>query len=442
MKLKLLVTSFCIGAATLSSFAQGVTTDAPQAPAAPKNTFGGQKKGPLLGFAVNLTDYSASLPDIGKINLGASLFFWSGITKSLDYSIRYNGLFTDYALPETHEDNQLASELEASLHFRILSDDHLFNPFISAGVGGGRYSDSYVGYAPLGVGIQMNIFSETYIFLQGNYRVSFDDTKLHNSTFYSLGFAVPLRAKKAMTPPPPPPPPDRDGDGVADANDECPDAAGPAMLNGCPDKDGDGVADKFDKCPDVAGTVQYQGCPVPDADGDGVLDNVDKCPNVAGLAAYQGCPMPDADNDGVADDMDKCPNVAGPASNAGCPEVKEEVKQRLAFAATAIQFETGKATLKKTSYPQCDEIVKILNDYPDYNMTVDGYTDNTGSAPKNLVLSQDRANAIKSYFVGKGVTPERITTAGHGIESPVADNKTAAGRAKNRRVEMNLKLKD
>ena len=441
MNFRLLFTSLSLGFASMSVYGQG-TTDPVAAPTPSADVFGGTKKGPLLGFGINLTDYSASLPDIGKLNLGASLMFWNGITNNLDYSIRYNGLFSDYALPEANEDNKLISELEGSLHLRALSDNHLFNPFISAGIGGGRYSNSYVAYAPLGVGIQMNIFSETYIFLQGNYRVSFESDKMHNSTFYSLGFTVPLRAKKAMAPVVPPPPPDRDADGTPDANDECPDVAGPMALHGCPDKDGDGVADKYDKCPDVAGVVKYQGCPIPDTDGDGINDEMDKCPNVAGIAAYQGCPMPDADHDGVADDVDKCPNVAGPASNQGCPEVKAEVKEKLKFAATAIQFETGKSTLKKTSYKTCDEIVGILNEYPDYNMTVDGYTDNTGNASKNLALSQDRAGAIKSYFVGKGINPDRISTAGHGVENPIADNKTAAGRAKNRRVEMNLNLKN
>lgn len=232
--------------------------------------------------------------------------------------------------------------------------------------------------------------------------------------------------------------PDADMDGVADAEDRCPEAAGPAGMQGCPDRDGDGVADIDDVCPDQPGLAQFKGCP--DTDNDGIADNEDKCPNAAGPVANQGCP--DSDNDGVPDNADKCPTVAGTVANSGCPEVSVEVKKRLAFAATAIQFETGKATIKKTSNKILDEIVKILNDYPDYNMSIEGHSDNVGNAAKNMQLSKDRANSVKNYFVAKGIATERLSADGFGDTKPVASNKTAAGRAKNRRVAMDLKLKD
>lgn len=232
--------------------------------------------------------------------------------------------------------------------------------------------------------------------------------------------------------------PDADLDGVADAEDRCPSEAGLPAMQGCPDRDKDGVADIDDACPDQAGLAQFKGCP--DTDGDGIADNVDKCPNAAGPAANEGCP--DTDNDGIADNLDKCPTVPGTVNNQGCPEVSVEVKKRLAFAATAIQFDLGKATIKKTSYKLLDEVVKILNDYPDYNMTIEGHTDNTGKAEKNMTLSTDRAAAVKGYFISKGIAAERLSSAGFGDTKPVASNKTAAGRAKNRRVAMDLKLKD
>ena len=232
--------------------------------------------------------------------------------------------------------------------------------------------------------------------------------------------------------------PDADLDSVADAEDRCPQEAGLVAMQGCPDRDMDGVADMDDACPDQAGLAQYQGCP--DTDGDGLADNKDKCPNAAGPVANEGCP--DTDNDGVADHLDKCPVVAGTVANQGCPEVSVEVKKRLAFAATAIQFETGKAVIKKTSHKLLNEIVKILNDYPDYMMTIEGHTDNVGNDAFNMKLSKDRAASVKNYFVSKGISSDRLTTDGFGETKPVASNKTAAGRAKNRRVAMDLKLKD
>lgn len=230
--------------------------------------------------------------------------------------------------------------------------------------------------------------------------------------------------------------PDTDGDGVEDSKDDCPTVAGLVELNGCPDTDGDGIIDAKDACPTVAGIAKFGGCPDPDRDGDGIINEKDKCPDVAGSFIAQGCP--DKDGDGVMDSDDKCPDVAGPASNKGCPEVKEEVKKRLAFAARNIQFETGKATIKPVSYKILDEVASILTEYPYYDVNVDGHTDNVGDKAKNLKLSQDRAAAAVAYLTGKGIAASRLVSAGYGDTKPVTDNKTAAGRAQNRRVEFNL----
>jgi len=265
--------------------------------------------------------------------------------------------------------------------------------------------------------------------------------------------------------------PDRDRDSVADDEDRCPDQPGPRSLKGCPDRDHDGIPDIDDACPDVPGLAQFNGCPDPDKDHDGVPDSIDKCPDVPGSPTAFGCPdrdkdsvadaedrcpdqpgprtlrgCPDRDHDGVPDIDDSCKDVPGPASNHGCPvpvsEVKQEVKKRLAYAATAIEFQTGKAIIEKTSYKLLDEIVGILNEYTDYYMTIDGFTDNVGTSEKNLKLSKERADAVKIYFVSKGISDKRLVTGGYGDTQPVASNKTAEGRAKNRRVALDLKLMD
>ncbi len=395
-------------------------------------------KSSLFGFNVNTGTFDANkiFPAKDEFNLGASLTFWKGITNNLDYSIRLNTLFTDYNKADQFSDYKFLGELEGALHLRLLSDDHLVNPFISAGIGAGTYSNSFGLYAPVGVGIQFNIFNEVYLFLQANYRLSLTKDKLDDNVFYSLGVAVPISG----TTPKVKPPKDTDGDGVTDAEDACPTVPGQISLNGCPDSDGDGIADKDDKCPTVAGVAKYNGCPVPDTDGDGINDDEDACPTVAGLAKYKGCPIPDTDGDGVNDEEDKCPTVAGPASNKGCPEIKQEVKEKLDIAGKAIQFETGKSTIKSSSYKTLDDIVIILEGNKEYSLSIDGHTDNTGKADKNLQLSKDRAQAVKDYFISKGISASRLTSEGYGQEKPIADNKTADGRTKNRRVELKLFL--
>jgi len=115
--------------------------------------------------------------------------------------------------------------------------------------------------------------------------------------------------------------PDRDWDGIADKDDNCPDEPGKVENKGCPwgDRDADSVLDNMDTCPDIAGAIENNGCPWKDTDGDGVTDNIDKCPEVAGDPANEGCPWPDTDGDGVLNNVDKCPDVAGPVDNNGCP---------------------------------------------------------------------------------------------------------------------------
>lgn len=231
--------------------------------------------------------------------------------------------------------------------------------------------------------------------------------------------------------------PDTDGDGIVDASDACPTEFGLAALNGCPDRDGDGIADKDDACPDVAGPKQFNGCP--DTDGDGVPDKDDKCPTVAGPKENGGCPFLDADKDGVADKDDDCPTVYGPASNRGCPEVTTEALEDLKVQARAVYFNSGKATFKtgdKETPARLDAIKEILKNYPNAKFSIEGHTDSTGSAKINDKLSEDRAKAVMNALIERGVNPENLVAKGFGSSQPVASNKTAAGKAQNRRTEI------
>jgi outer membrane protein OmpA-like peptidoglycan-associated protein len=238
--------------------------------------------------------------------------------------------------------------------------------------------------------------------------------------------------------------PDTDGDGINDEEDKCPGQKGTLKYNGCPipDSDGDGLNDEEDKCPNQAGTAKYNGCPVPDTDGDGINDENDKCPNQAGTAKYDGCPVPDRDNDGINDENDKCPDVAGIASNDGCPEekpaVSDKVSKTVSTNAQSIQFTGTSTTLTSRANTSLNNIVKILNDDPALKVKIEAHTDNAGDDTKNMTLSTNRAEAVKAYLVKKGISEDRITTEGFGETMPIADNNTAAGRTKNRRVDIKL----
>lgn len=235
--------------------------------------------------------------------------------------------------------------------------------------------------------------------------------------------------------------PDKDKDNVADINDKCPDVAGSTRFSGCPDTDNDGIEDAKDKCPNLAGIDIFEGCP--DSDKDGVEDSKDRCPNtLAGIKVDDlGCPA-DTDKDGVIDEIDRCPTTPGNGTANGCPEVREEVKKRLNFATRGIYFETGKATLKSSSYAMLNEIISIMEEYTDYSLRMGGYTDSQGSDATNLRLSQARVDAVKSYLTRNSVSEGRIEATGYGETKPIATNATATGRAQNRRVELELFLKE
>jgi OmpA-OmpF porin, OOP family len=418
--------------------------------------FASSKKGKLFAIHFNALDIKTpvtfkstattrNFSGIRDMDLGLSVSYWKGITNKIDFSTRGGIIFHDYAGEDrgvfNPKDKQIGLELEPSLNFRPYGDNSLIAPFLSLGIGGGAYAGKFGAYAPVGGGVQFNFRSISYIIVQAQYRFALTKDVIKDNLFYSLGVAQSLGTPKPKVVEAPPAPVvlDRDGDGVLDADDKCPDVAGTVALQGCPDKDGDGIADADDKCPTTSGLAKYQGCPIPDTDGDGVNDEDDKCPTVKGLARYQGCAIPDTDGDGVNDEDDKCLDRKGPASNQGCPEIPQNVVDKINYAAKNVFFATGSAKLLPKSYKALDEAIKLLKDDATLMVDVDGHTDNTGNEEKNQTLSESRATSVKNYLVSKGIEESRLKATGFGSTKPVGDNKTAAGKAKNRRTEMGVR---
>jgi outer membrane protein OmpA-like peptidoglycan-associated protein len=232
--------------------------------------------------------------------------------------------------------------------------------------------------------------------------------------------------------------PDTDGDGIIDGSDDCPEIAGLAALNGCPDADGDGIADKDDACPDVAGLAALKGCP--DSDGDGITDKSDKCPSAKGPKENAGCPWPDTDGDSVLDKDDKCPTVKGTVANNGCPEVASEELDNLKIQAKSVYFNSGTTTFKlDLGRTSLDVIAELIKGSPNTKFIVEGHTDSDGSDAYNQKLSEERANVVKQALIQRGVNGDNLEAIGFGETAPVASNKTAKGKAENRRTEVKLK---
>ncbi|MBZ5637728.1 MAG: OmpA family protein [Acidobacteriia bacterium] len=244
---------------------------------------------------------------------------------------------------------------------------------------------------------------------------------------------------------------DSDGDGVFDGLDKCPDTPKGVQVDsaGCPlDSDGDGVPDYLDKCPSTpkGARVDRTGCPL-DSDGDGVPDYLDKCPDTPRSVKVDrtGCPL-DSDGDGVPDNVDKCPDTPRgvQVDASGCPlppppthttqPIFEEGKRSLVLE--GVNFEYNSAKLTAASEAVLDKVAASLVDWKEVNVEVDGHTDGRGGDAYNLKLSQARAEAVRDFLVSKGVAASRLAAKGFGKTRPIADNKTDAGRAKNRRVEL------
>lgn len=232
--------------------------------------------------------------------------------------------------------------------------------------------------------------------------------------------------------------PDTDSDSIPDYLDDCPEISGEIKFNGCPDTDGDGIQDALDLCPKIAGLDSLQGCPYIDTDNDNIQDKNDDCPKIAGPIENNGCPYADTDNDSILDKDDDCPMTPGTVANNGCPEIEEEEQEILNTAFSNLGFESGKSVILSSSYESLDELAKLMKKKPEFKLLIQGHTDNVGREIANMSLSQNRALAVKKYLTDKGIDDDRITAKWFGETQPIAPNDTEEGRAKNRRVELEV----
>ncbi|MDZ4845369.1 MAG: DUF6089 family protein [Chitinophagales bacterium] len=229
---------------------------------------------------------------------------------------------------------------------------------------------------------------------------------------------------------------DTDGDGLDDGKEVNVIKSNPTVF----DTDNGGIGDGEEVNNYKTNPLSPADDPI-DSDGDGILDSQDDCPKVAGSSKFKGCP--DTDQDGIEDSKDRCPYEAGVASNEGCPEVKpeeikKEVEENLQQLFKNIEFDTNKDVIRSVSFDDMDKAAEILNKNTNYDVIIEGHTDNVGNAAANKTLSQKRAEAVKKYLISKGIASSRIAATGYGAERPKVSNDNESGRQANRRVEIRL----
>jgi outer membrane protein OmpA-like peptidoglycan-associated protein len=251
---------------------------------------------------------------------------------------------------------------------------------------------------------------------------------------------------------------DRDGDGIRDSRDECPDDPEDHDAfedeDGCPDldNDADGVPDLDDVCPlvpeDRDGFEDDNGCPDPDNDGDGLLDSVDQCPNDAededGFEDEDGCPDPDNDQDGILDREDACPDEPETfndyADEDGCPDSEQiRVVGDEIFLDDRIHFRVNSPIIRRSSHPLLERLARLIEEHPEYvRVEIYGHADARGSDWFNERLSQQRAESVLAFLVERGISRDRLFAKGFGSEKPLVDGRGENVWFQNRRVEFKV----
>lgn len=353
---------------------------------------------PMLGIVLSETKFNR-FQSIKNIETGFHIHFLNGINTKYDYIVSIGCLPTEKA----YDGKDTSSNKTLLLESSVLLQRRLFPFYRKVNIGVGVGAHSFYLYQRLYPGVSFG--SEVDLRLNASTKLQTSASYLLNHTIYSgwrlqLGLYGTLKKKKLTTSSPLfvtlPVRSDRDGDGVADEADHCPDQSGLPVFDGCPDTDLDDIPDEKDSCVSVPGIAQSNGCPV--------VQQKKAAPQfVASLSA-------------------------------------DSVTAELNHVAKNIQFPNNEYVIPTAATSYVMQIAYILGRLQFDSLYITGHTDAIGNSEDNLLLSERRAEAVKNALIAMGVPAAKIIALGKGETEPVADNYTSAGRQLNRRTEFRLKL--
>lgn len=202
------------------------------------------------------------------------------------------------------------------------------------------------------------------------------------------------------------------------------------------DRDGDGVPDDLDRCPDRAGIMANLGCPDRDQDNDGIVDRLDACPSVAGSKDNQGCPGEAT----PAPPLPASPGQPGAAAQPGPPPAEElaQLRGKRLVWPEPVAFDLAQDTLTPRGVAAVESAARVLSAHPEiHHVMIEGHVDEPGnSAARARDLSKRRADTVKRALVEKGVAAERLRTAGFGYSRLLDRSETPAAARINNRIEI------
>ena len=372
---------------------------------------------PMIGY--NIAEGNIGMKDNGYLVYGVELQYNQ---KDWFLSPELSVIYTDSgnAEYEAAADGETDVLRMAVNGVKTYNQDGAFQPFAKAGLGMEKMDHLEQGnknslFIDAGAGVKVPLMDHLALKLEAIYMLKENANRWDNNAIVQAGLTFGFGAQAEEVVP------------VAAV-------AAPVVVDG--DDDNDGVLNSKDECPNTAAgaRVDVSGCFLDgDDDKDGVLNAADKCPTTAANTKVdaEGCKLDgDDDKDGVLNSKDICPNTPlGEAVNEdGCPK----------SITLHVKFPNDSSKIEASSYGIVQKYADFLNKYTAYSAKIVGHTDSRGSAAYNQKLSERRANAIKDMLIEKGVPSSRVSAAGEGEAKPMADNATAEGRAKNRRIEAEL----
>jgi len=489
-----------------------------------------QIKKPTLGLHFFYNDFktaqlihSSSLGSVLKNKLwnkpqnmegGFGIDYITGLNKNIDLIGSLNGSWVDYLLPGNtlYGSSNFLLDLNGGAHFKLLSDRHIFSPFLIAKADYSSYKNLHGFSLAPGAGVQVNMFNEIFVLATVEYRAALSHS-ISNQLYYSIGIATNIGKKgtkpaKVVAKVSLPEPAKKEvvllpKDLIVLVSDEATGEPLPyvAVVLSTPE------GQKLNGSTNEFGQVSFSALNPADYTVSGILNKIsssvqnikkdnfstnanqinitlthnDPRFTLAGVVVNKTRNLPEGGADvsvtneadqtlvtiqsGAGDGVFRTQLVAGSdfrvvgkkenyISNIAKITTKglnrsatlyvklelgiEEAKVGQSIQLNNIYFEVGKATLNTTVSSDLDKLIQFLKDNPLVRLEIQGYTDNKGSASLNNKLSQLRANSVVDYLTGSGIERDRLIAKGYGSSSPLADNSTVEGRAKNRRVVMKV----